>query len=55
MKIIHPIPAQRNSRNTLAVSHSDDFNEKIISRYFTQKYRFRTDNFSVTLLPYFDK
>ena len=55
MKIIHPNPAHRNSRKTLAASHSDDFNDIFSKAIFLQNYRIRTDNFAVTLLPYFDK
>ena len=37
MKFIHPIPAQRNSRNTLAASNSDDFSDFYFLQYFLAK------------------
>ncbi len=53
MQIRFQNSATTAGRKTLAVSHSDDFTTDYFQRLFSQKYRIRTDNLAVTLLPFF--
>jgi hypothetical protein len=52
---LNPKSRTSQTRKTLAASNPDDFNDIYFVVIFMQNYRIRTDNFVITLLPYFDK